>query len=139
MSTKYSKTTADYLSWDQNLNLIRRLFNDRDYKISLLISLGSFWGLRISDLLRLKWVDILDKEGFSLVEHKTGKIREIKINPQLKQFIKECYSQIKPGNIDEAIFLSQKKTIYSIQRLNTIFKTIKSLFKNFSERIERTG
>jgi len=46
MSKKYSNTTADYLTWDQNLNLIRKLFDDREYKISLLIAVGSFWGLR---------------------------------------------------------------------------------------------
>ena len=55
MSAKYSNTTADYLTWDQNLNLIRKLFDDREYKISLLIAVGSFWGLRISDILKLNW------------------------------------------------------------------------------------
>ena len=128
MSAKYSNTTADYLSWDQNLNLIRKLFNDGDYKLSLLISIGSFWGLRISDILKLKWQDILDQDGFVLVEKKTQKTREIKINPQLKQHIRECYQQIKPRSIDKEIFISQKNSIYSIQRLNVIFKTIKSRY-----------
>jgi integrase len=128
MSTKYSKTTADFLSWDQNLNLIRKLFNDREYKISLLIAIGSFWGLRIGDLLKLKWVDILEKDGFVMIENKTGKGREIKINPQLRQHIKECYIQIKPNSNDEAIFLSQKNSVFSIQRVNVIFKDIKSKY-----------
>lgn len=128
MSTKYSKTTADFLSWDQNLNLIRKLFNDREYKISLLIAIGSFWGLRIGDLLKLKWVDILEKDGFVMIENKTGKCREIKINPQLRQHIKECYIQIKPNSNDEAIFLSQKNSVFSIQRVNVIFKGIKSKY-----------
>ena len=128
MSAKYSKTTADFLSWDQNLNLIRKLFNDGEHKISLLIAIGSFWGLRISDILKLKWVDILEKDGFVLIENKTGKSREIKINPQLSQHIKECYIQIKPDSRDEAIFLSQKNSVFSIQRVNVIFKEIKSKY-----------
>jgi integrase len=128
MSAKYSKTTADFLSWDQNLNLIRKLFNDGDYKLSLLISVGSFWGLRIGDILKLKWQDILDKDGFELIERKTQKKREIKINPQLRQHIQECYQQIKPRSVDKEIFISQKGSIYSIQRLNVIFKSIKSRY-----------
>jgi integrase len=128
MSAKYSNTTADFLSWDQNLNLIRKLFNDGDYKMSLLISLGSFWGLRISDILKLKWQDILDKDRFMLVERKTQKTREIKINPQLKQHIRECYQQIKPRSLDKEIFISQKGSIFTVQRLNVIFKSIKSRY-----------
>jgi integrase len=128
MGAKYSNTTADYLSWDQNLNLIRKLYLDGDYKMSLLISVGSFWGLRISDILKIKWQDILDKDGFVLVERKTQKTREIKINPQLKQHIRECYQQIKPRSVDKEIFISQKGTIFSIQRVNVIFKSIKSRY-----------
>ena len=85
MSKKYSNTTADYLSWEQNLILIRKLFDDKNYKMSLLISMGSFWGLRISDLLRLRWEDVLDKDTFTLAEKKTGKPREIKIIDQLQR------------------------------------------------------
>lgn len=128
MSKKYSRTTADYLSWDQNLNLIRKLFNDGEYKMSLLIAIGSFWGLRISDILKLKWQDILVKDSFVIVEKKTQKSREIKINPKLKEYIIECHQHIKPGSSDKAIFISQKGTVYSIQRLNIIFKSVKSRY-----------
>jgi integrase len=136
MSKKYSNTTADYLSWDQNLNLIRRLYDDGEFKMSLLISMGSFWGLRISDLLRLKWEDVLDKETFILAEKKTGKSREIKINDQLQRHISDCYKQIVPYKIKDFIFTSQKGSVYSIQRINVIFKTLKVRYnltvQNFS-------
>lgn len=136
MSKKYSNTTADYLSWDQNLNLIRRLYDDGDYKMSLLLALGSFWGLRISDLLRIKWQDILKKDEFVLMERKTGKNREIKINSQLKRHILNCYGRVNPRTLDQNIFISQKGTVYSIQRINVIFKSIRERYKlqvvNFS-------
>lgn len=128
MSAKYSRTTADYLSWDQNLNLIRKLFNDGDYRISLLVAIGSFWGLRISDILKLKWEDILDKNEIVMVENKTHKSREIKINPQLKQHIKECFSQLDLKSMDQPVFLSQKNSIYSVQRVNVIFKSLKTKY-----------
>jgi integrase len=136
MSKKYSQTTSDYLSWDQNLNLIRKLYDDGDYKLSLLIATMSFWGLRVSDVLKLKWNDILDKDVFVLVEKKTQKSREIRINAQLKKHIYECYQHIKPSSNDKEIFLSQKNSVYSVQRLNKIFKSIKTRYNlridNFS-------
>ena len=48
MSLKYSSTTADYLQWSEAMNLIRKLAWDSNYKMSLLIALGCFTGLRIS-------------------------------------------------------------------------------------------
>ena len=54
MSLKYSSTTADYLQWSEAMNLIRKLARDNNYKMSLLIALGCFTGLRISDILALR-------------------------------------------------------------------------------------
>ena len=48
MGQKYSNTTADYLEWEVAMNLIRRLAKDENYKMSLLIAIGCFTGLRIS-------------------------------------------------------------------------------------------
>ena len=62
MSLKYSSTTADYLQWSEAMNLIRKLARDSNYKMSLLIALGCFTGLRISDILALRWNQILDAE-----------------------------------------------------------------------------
>jgi len=136
MSAKFSKTTADYLPWESSMNLIRNLYNDGNYKMSLLIAMGSFWGLRISDLLSLKWEQVYNKYDFQIVEKKTKKTREIKINPQLKKHIDDCYQKIKPKTLNEFVFTSQKGSVYSIQRINVIFKDMKSKYnlkiKNYS-------
>ena len=136
MSAKFSQTTADFLEWNQAMNLIRNLYNDENYRISLLIACGTFWGLRISDILKLKWEQVLDKDEFMLVEGKTKKDREIKINFQLKRHIKDCYTQINPQSKDEFIFISQKGCVFSIQRINVILKSLKTKYnikiKNFS-------
>ncbi len=136
MSAKFSKSTSDYLEWNQAMNLIRNLYNDNNYKMSLLVSFGSFWGLRISDILSLRWEQVYEKEEFQLVERKTKKTREIKINSQLKQHIIDCYKKIQPQSLDKPIFTSQKSTVYSIQRINVVLKDIKVRYnlkiKNFS-------
>jgi integrase len=136
MSAKFSQTTSDFLEWNQSMNLIRNLYNDENYKMSLLISFGSFWGLRISDILALKWEQVYDLDEFELVEKKTKKSRTIKINAQLKQHINDCYQKIRPRTNDEFIFTSQKGSIYSIQRINIILKDLRTKYnlkiKNFS-------
>lgn len=136
MSKKYSTTCADYLNWDQMTNLVRKLYDDQNYKICLLVAIGSFWGLRISDILALRWNDILGKDTFEIIEKKTKKKRVISVNSQLKQLISDCYNRIKPLGIQSHIFLSQKGSVYSIQRINIILKQIKVKYKldihNFS-------
>ena len=55
MSLKYSQTTSDYLEWKDAMNLIRTLYRDGKFQMSLFVSIGCFWGLRVSDILALRW------------------------------------------------------------------------------------
>ena len=136
MSLKYTKTTADYLQWDEAMNLIRKLAKDENYKMSLLIALGCFTGLRISDILALRWEQILSTEEFTIIEKKTGKKRVLRLNSQLQQHIQECYEHIQPIGLKAPILVSQKGTVFTIQRINVILKEIKRKYrlkvKNFS-------
>ena len=125
MSLKYTKTTADYLQWDEAMNLIRKLAKDGNYKMSLLIALGCFTGLRISDILALRWKQILHVSEFTITEKKTGKQRTLRLNPQLQRHIAECYEQIQPIGTSAPILVSQKGTIFTIQRINVMLKEIK--------------
>ena len=124
MSAKHSFTTADYIPWDTMLNLVRRLYKDGNYRMSLLIACGSFFGLRISDLLSLSWEQILG-ESFSLNEKKTGKHREIKVNTGVREHIKECYRALGVKDPKEKCFLNKKGGVISIQRVNVVLKEIK--------------
>ena len=136
MGMKYSTTTADYMEWETAMNLIRKLAKDENYKMSLLIAIGCFTGLRISDILSLRWNQILNTDEFSIIEKKTGKKRIIRLNPQLQEHIQECYEHIKPIGEKAPILVSQKGTVFSIQRINVILKEIKKKYrlkiKNFS-------
>jgi integrase len=135
MSKKFSTTTADYLEWDQMLNLVHKLYKEEKYKMSLFIALGCFWGLRVSDLTSLKWEEILNANEITITEKKTKKKRVINVNSQLNQLIKDCYEKINPMGF-QYVFVSQKKGVYTTQRLNVILKEIKTTYKlnikNFS-------
>ena len=136
MSLKYSNTTADYLVWSDAMNLIRKLAKDENYKMSLLIALGCFTGLRISDILALRWNQILGVSEFTIIEKKTGKKRTLRLNPQLQEHIQECYEHIKPIGVKAPILVSQKGTTFTIQAINRKLKDIKKQYKlrinNFS-------
>lgn len=124
MSKKHTFTTADYLPWDTMLVLVRRLFKDGKYRMSLLVACGCFFGLRISDLLSLTWEQVLG-ESFSLNEKKTGKHREIKVNAGVREHISECYAALKIKDSMEKCFLNKYGDVISVQRVNVILKEIR--------------
>ena len=129
MSLKNSYTTSDYLHWDSATTLVRKLYRDRNYRISLLIGCGIFFGLRISDLLRLNWNMLLNKEAkFIMIEKKTGKRREVKINREFQKHIRDCRAALHIEDMDEPCFLSTKGKPYSVQWINLVFKELKDLY-----------
>jgi len=128
MSLKHSNTTADYIEWNAMLNLVRRLYKDGNYRMSLLIGCGCFFGLRISDILQLSWDMLLDKDSFMLNEKKTDKRRIIRINDRFQEHIKDCYNALNIQDKSQKCFLSNKKVVYSVQRINIILKEIKERY-----------
>lgn len=128
MSIKHSTTTADYIEWDTMLNVVRRLFKDGDYRMSLLIGCGSFFGLRISDLLRLTWDMLLSDDNFIILEQKTGKKRIIKINSDFQKHVRDCYHSLEIADTSEKCFISRKGTVFSVQRINARLKEIKAKY-----------
>ena len=141
MVARNTYRTSDYMEWDSMLSLIRKLYKDGEYRMSLLIGCGSFFGLRISDLRTLTWAMLLDDETFTLFEKKTGKRRVVKINRDFQKHIHDCYKALKIADRNEKCFLSHKKVVYSTQRINILFKEIKRKYnlkvENFSTHTMR--
>ena len=139
--TKTCYRTSDYLEWNTMLSLVRKLYRDGNYRISLLIGCGSFFGLRISDLLTLSWDMILDADSFTLYEKKTGKRRVVKVNKEFQRHIQNCYDALSIADDTEKCFISQKNSVYSVQRINAILKEVKSKYnlkiQNFSSHTMR--
>lgn len=136
MSRRNTHTTADYMPWNDAICLINRLYKDGQYRMSLLIGCGIFFGLRISDLRTLRWSMVLNGEMFELQEKKTNKYRKVKINADFQKHIRDCYQALCVTNPEEFCFLSSKKVVYSTQRINVLLKEIKQRYnlkiENFS-------
>ena len=99
---------------DQNqINLIKKLLkmsNMRDY---CLFTLGINSGLRISDMLKLKVSDVLNKkhkvkERISLREGKTGKLKDFPVSDTAKKSIME-YLDVRDYELEEPFFISRKR------------------------------
>lgn len=136
MSLKHQFTTADYIPWDEAMNLVRRLFRDGNYRMSLLIGCGCFVGLRYSDLKKLTWEMLLSSDSFAIYEQKTGKRREIRINKGFQQHIQACHDALNVKDDAEPCFLNRFGSVLTVQMVNRHFKIVKAKYqvkvKNFS-------
>lgn len=85
--------------------MITKMVDDGKYREALLFIIGINTGLRISDILRLKWKDL--KKNFTIVkEKKTGKTRRVIWNQAVKDFVEEFFN-LSSHNDDEYIFTSE--------------------------------
>jgi len=125
MALKGQKTKSDYVECNKIQDLILKLERYCQNKMSLLICVGIFTGLRISDILKLEWPYIYGHDFLELTEKKTGKLRKIKINPSLKESVIRNYEILNPKKKEGLIFLNRfgKKPI-SVQYINRNLKKI---------------
>jgi integrase len=130
MPLKGSKTKSDYIEWNVAQSLMLKLERDKDWKFALLVSIGAYTGLRISDILSLKWKDLLDQDILQVTEKKTKKDRRITINTQLKDTIIRIYCGLEKVNPDGLIFMNRWGTgAISRQFVNTKLKQIAIKYK----------
>ena len=134
MSLKGSTTTTTYLEWNDFISLITRLEKDENYKFCLLISIGVFTGLRISDLLTLKYSDLLNSETFYIKEKKTQKQRSIKVNKDLKEIVSRIVQKSKVNDLEQLIFINKYGT-KSIDKSYVNVK-LKEIIKMYRIRLE---
>lgn len=129
MALPGQKTRADYIPFPQFVSLLHQLKRDGDYKFRLLIAIGVFTGLRISDILNLRWSDILYRNFLIINEQKTGKEREIPINDDFYKIILDCYKNLMPLDKNDYIFRNKKGGILSVQYVNKKLKHLKYKYR----------
>ncbi len=110
MSLIGQKTTTTSMDWDDFKSLISKLERDQEYKFCLLIAIGVFTGLRISDLLRLQFHQFENSEILNILEMKTKKTRRIKINVDLREIVERVRIKMGVLNSDQYIFVNKYGT-----------------------------
>lgn len=137
MAQKGKLTTANALTVEQLNHLITCLHQDRLYKWELFCLIAYCCALRASDVLKLRWADILDKEYINITEKKTKKVRSIPINENVKNKIKDIYNLSNRPQTGEFIVSNPKtRNPYTIKHVNELLKTFRVKYrlkiKNFS-------
>ena len=120
---------GEYIDFDKCLNTGKKLINsEKKSLIGLYIIVSIYTGLRISDILSLKWVD-LSKNYLNIVELKSNKQRTIKVNSTIHSVL----NNFNPSDENDFIFKSQKRSVFSVQQINRLLKEI-FIFDNVSSR-----
>lgn len=134
MSVKGTKTTTTYIEWNDFISLITRLEKDENYKFCLLISIGVFTGLRISDLLTLTYADLLNNETFTINEKKTKKQRSIKVNKDLNDIVSRIVSKLNITDLNQLIFINK----YGTKAIDKSYVNVKlkELIKKYRIKVE---
>jgi len=118
-------TTSDYLEWQNVIFLMNELKKEKDYSILMVVALGSYLGLRYSDMIRLTWNDIINKDVLIIEEQKTKKVKRITINPDLRAIVESIHQQKK----SELIIVNKFGKPLSIQYINRRLKQIKYKYR----------
>ena len=134
MSLQGQKTTTTSIDWDDFRSLISKLERDAEFKYCLLLATGVFTGLRISDLLQLKYSQFENTEILTIVEKKTGKTRRIKINQDLKELLNRIKNKMSIVNLDQYIFLNR----YGSKPIDRSWVNVnlKRIFKKYGVEVE---
>ena len=134
MGLKGQKTTTSSMDWDDFKSLIHKLERDKNFKYCLLIAIGTFTGLRISDLLQLRWSQFENTEYLNVIEKKTKKHRKIKLNPDLLYLVDRLRVKMGVVDSDQFIFVNRYGT-KPIDR-SWVNVNLKKIFKKYNIEVE---
>ena len=122
---------SDYLNFNTALRRGNELLKgDKNFIVGFYIILSINTGLRVSDVLRFKHCDLIDKKENDIItihEKKTGKVRQLTLNKHIVKSYAYLAQRLKENglfNIEGYIFISQKKKVFSSRSLNRIIKKI---------------
>ena len=104
--------------------------NKRNY---IMVMIGCYTALRISDILRLKVKDVKNKKNITMREQKTGKQKIIPINAVLRKALEDY---IKDKKEYEYLIKSREKENKAITR-DTAYKILKDIGEKFE--LENVG
>ena len=95
----------------KQINAMKKYLKGNNIRDYALFTVGINVALRISDLLKLTWGDVLDGKKFRVIilkEGKTHKIRNIKLNRTSTKALEELLETLDTYGMDDYIFKSRE-------------------------------
>jgi integrase len=142
MTTK--SKTSEHLE-EQELNkLLKYLYQNKEWTYYLFVRLGVSTALRYSDLSKITWSQVLNQEKLIIKEKKTGKTREIPIQPELTEKINLMFEKLNKPSLSDFLIPLHIRTINKQIKLHAKRAGIKkvhlsshSLRKTFGREVYR--
>ena len=126
---------ADALDWNEAMVLVQKMYEDGMVRDSLLVDSGCYLGVRVSDLLQLRWEDLLSDE-FVIYEQKTGKKRTLRVGASLLKHAKRCRKALGNPSLDSYVFVRAGGTRpISRQAVDLMMKKVKVKYKVKSAKV----
>lgn len=113
----------DYLEWGEVEFLVDHLIEDKQFVIGLFVLIGCATGMKANDILSLRWKDVLGGTVF-FREKSTGRYYYANFKDEAKNNIKKIYQGLGTPLLEANCFISRKKCVYSIQRINVLLKQV---------------
>lgn len=134
MAKKNQLTKSDHLEYDEYNRLLDCLHKDKLFIWELYATLSFCTACRASDILNLRWEDIVGKHRLTVTEKKTRKPRMIILNPSVQAKLRQLRGLLGDPYMDGFIFFNANTGLpYTIQHVN---RTLKSFKQKYNLRIE---
>lgn len=136
MAKKGVLTTADYLPYEEYKAVLNKLHEDKLYRNELYFVIAFSTALRVSDIIQLRWEDVLGKSSFLWTEQKTGKTRRISMNTTVQERISMLYDLLGKPYKGWYLFKDSLDSNITPQTINRKLKDIRDRYSvsisNFS-------
>ena len=135
MAKKGQLTAAEWLEYSEYQRLLTRLHDDKEYLWETYARLGFCTACRISDILTLKWKDVLAAQC-TVIEKKTGKTRKLTFNASVHERMKELHELQGSPSTDSLVFESSHAKAHAVYHVDHPFtqQHVNRKFREFKER-----
>lgn len=136
MSIKNQDSTTSAIEWNELVSLLAKLEAKDENRMLLYCTIATFTGLRIGDILKLKWADIIDPSTQSVVseiricEQKTDKVRHIKLAPDCKPILQRAFKHSGVKELYRPIFENKFGKLKAVD-VGVINDEIKRVFSSY--------
>lgn len=110
------------LKWEDQKAIIAYFDKNERYDLSLLVFLSFHTGMRIGNILQLRWEDICGKKEVSFKELRNHNQRTISLSKDVRNYVSCIYIKTGKPPLSQHCFVSQKGCVYSVQRINALLK-----------------
>lgn len=127
MAQKGLRTKSEALDLEEFYRLLDELHGDRKYIWELYCLVSFYLALRVSDVRKLTWTELLGANLLVLEEQKTKKERRIPLAADFKERVLHLYKLLNEPEEDNFVFSNGRQIagIYTSQYINQQLKIFK--------------